>query len=258
MEAVTAERPRFCSDSGKTSDPCQGCVVRHMSLCSHVEKDDLNRLQSMSSEALFLKDSLLFEQDTRIERVFVIIEGMIKLYRLLPDGQRQITGFLGPGDLLGGIKRQAGAHCTAQAVTDVRVCAFARSDFLRFLQDHAELCFKLLITATDEIEAQQDHITLLGRRRVGERLAAFLLVSNHRWPLNGGAHPAVVLPMTRADIADHLGQTVESVSRAFKQLKTLGHIDLPKPNLVVLKNIPALYELAGFEELPAHHIALGL
>jgi CRP/FNR family transcriptional regulator len=109
----------------------------------------------------------------------------------------------------------------------------------------ADLCFSLLITATDEIEAQQDHITLLGRRRVGERLAAFLLVSNHRWPLNGGTHPAVSLPMTRADIADHLGQTVESVSRAFKQLKTLGHIDLPKPNLVILKNVPALYGLAG-------------
>jgi hypothetical protein len=51
---------------------------------------------------------------------------------------------------------------------------------------------------------------------------------------------------------------VESVSRAFKQLKTLGHIDLPKPNLVILKNVPALYGLAGFEELPAQHVSLGL
>jgi CRP/FNR family transcriptional regulator len=212
----------------------------------------------MSSKALFLKDSLLFEQDARLERVFFILKGMVKLYRLLPDGQRQITGFLGRGDVLGGIKRQAGAHCTAEAITDVRVCAFNRTEFLRFLQDHVDLCFRLLITATDEIEAQQDHITLLGRRRVGERLAAFLLVSNHRWPLNGGINPAVSLPMTRAEIADHLGQTVESVSRAFKQLKTLGYIDLPKPNLVILKNVPALYGLAGFDEMPAQHIALGL
>jgi CRP/FNR family transcriptional regulator len=229
-----------------------------MSLCAQVEESDLDELRSMSSKALFLKESLLFEQETRIERVFFIIEGMVKLYRLLPDGQRQITGFLGPGDVLGGIKRQAGAHCTAEAITNVRVCAFHRADFLQFLQEHADLCFRLLITATDEIEAQQDHITLLGRRRVGERLAAFLLVSNHRWPLNGGINPAVSLPMTRADIADHLGQTVESVSRAFKQLKTLGYIDLPKPNLVILKNLPALYGLAGFEEMPSQHIALGL
>ena len=97
MEVLTAERPHFCSNSDKKADHCEGCVVRHMSLCSHVEKGELDQLQAMSSKALFLKDSLLFEQDTRIERVFVVIEGMIKLYRLLPDGQRQITGFLGSG-----------------------------------------------------------------------------------------------------------------------------------------------------------------
>ena len=289
MEALMEQPISFCCDTHADADDCRNCVVRHISLCSHVEKNDLDQLQSMSSKALFLKDSLLFEQETRIERVFVVLEGMVRLYRLLPDGQRQITGFLGPGDVLGGIKRQAGAHCTAQAITDVRVCAFKRADFLDFLHDqqpetevrvivqeveevcafkradfldflhdHADLCFRLLITATDEIEAQQEHITLLGRRRVGERLAAFLLVSNHRWPLNGGVNPAVSLPMTRADIADHLGQTVESVSRAFKQLKTLGYIDLPKPNLVILKNVPALYGLAGFDEMPSQHIALGL
>jgi CRP/FNR family transcriptional regulator len=258
MEALREQPISFCCDTHADADDCRNCVVRHISLCSHVEKNDLDQLQSMSSKALFLKDSLLFEQETRIERVFVVLEGMVRLYRLLPDGQRQITGFLGPGDVLGGIKRQAGAHCTAQAITDVRVCAFKRADFLDFLHDHADLCFRLLITATDEIEAQQEHITLLGRRRVGERLAAFLLVSNHRWPLNGGVNPAVSLPMTRADIADHLGQTVESVSRAFKQLKTLGYIGLPKSNLVILKNLPALYGLAGFEELPKQHVSLGL
>lgn len=202
--------------------------------------------------------SLLFDEDQVLDRVYIVLEGMIKLYHLLPDGQRQITGFLGPGDILGGIKRHATAHCGAEAITEVKLCGFNRARFLQLLRSQPDLCLRLLIAATDEIEAQHNHATLLGRRRADERLAAFLLLLSHRWPSDDYVDEVVALPMSRADIADHLGQTIESVSRGLRKFKRLGYIHLPKPSLVVLKNIPALCELAGFEDTPTRDITLGI
>ena len=237
---------------------CRTCLARQMSVCANIDQVGLGKLQAMSRPALFTKGRVVFEQDSPLDQVFLITGGMVKLFRLLADGGRQITGFLGPGDLLGGIKRSAGAYCTAQAIVDVTACVFPRASFLRLLQEYPDLCFSLLITATDEIEAHNDHIILLGHRRVPQRLAAFLLVMGHRWKTNGADGTVVQLPMARTDIADYLGLTIETVSRAFAEFKRLGYIALPKPNRAVLLNLPALYELAGFEDLPTPRVALGL
>ncbi len=247
----------LCHPRGNHGD-CGNCIAKHISICASVDRTGLAELRSISTQSRYLEGQTLFDQDQELGRVSIILEGMVKLYHLLPDGQRQITGFLGPGDILGGIKRHATSHCGAQAVTDVKICGFDRKRFLRLLHEQPDLCMNLLIAATDEIEAQHNHATLLGRRRTDERLAAFLLLLSNRWPHDSFVDEAVVLPMSRSDIADHLGQTIESVSRGMKKLKNLGYIQLPKPSLVILKNIPALCQLAGFEDLPPRNITLGI
>lgn len=255
----------FCygrSEHGRSNHGAQGdcgnCVARQISICSNVDDSGLAKLRAISSHASFPVGKVIFDQDQRMDRVFIVIKGMIKLYHLLADGQRQITGFLGPGDVLGGIKRHAHSHCAAEAITEVKVCGFERAGLLRLLQEHPDLCLRLLIAATDEIEAQHFHAVLLGRKRASERLAAFILLIGQRWEKDNGGPNVVHLPMSRADIADHLGQTVESVSRGLTQLRTLGYIELPKPSMVILKNIPALYHLSGFEELPEQSVTLGI
>ena len=143
-------------------------------------------------------------------------------------------------------------------MTDVSVCGFERGRLQNLLIAYPKLCFGLLITATDEIEAQHDQITLLARKRAGERLAAFLLAVGQRWHSTFEGNTAIPLPIARADIADYLGLTVESVSRTFQQFRSLGYIELPKPTLVVLTNLAALYALSGYEELPAARVTMGL
>lgn len=247
----------FCQGRTAHGD-CGNCVARQISICSNVDDKGLAELRAMSSHATFPEGKVIFDQDQRMDRVFIVVKGMIKLYHLLVDGQRQVTGFLGPGDVLGGIKRHAHSHCAAEAITEVELCGFERADLLRLLQEHPDLCLRLLVAATDEIEAQHFHAVLLGRKRASERLAAFLLLIGQRWKQRGHGLGVVQLPMSRADIADHLGQTVESVSRGLTQLRNLGYIDLPKPSMVILKNIPALCHLAGFEELPEQNVTLGI
>jgi CRP/FNR family transcriptional regulator len=239
---------------------CANCKARAVSFCfcSHVDEPGIARFRAMSATHLVLKGGLLFEQDTPLNSVFIVVDGMIKLYRQIADGRRQVTGFLGPGDLLGSLKKMSEAHCTAQAVTDVIVCQFDRSDFFTLLALYPNLTQALLFMATDEIEAQHDHVVALGRGSVRARMAAFLLDISHRWDTNGNGGKTVDLRMTRADIADYLGVTIETVSRCLSDFKRLGYIDMPMPQQAVLCNMPALYRLAGIDESPARRVSLGL
>lgn len=248
----------ICAGDGRVNGDCGHCVARRISLCSHVDDEGIARLQVLARRRTVAKGRAIFEQEGALLEVFIITAGIIKLFRMLPDGQRQITGFLGPGDILGSIKIQGGAHCTAEAVTDVSVCGFDRDRLRELLIAYPSLCFGLLITATDEIEAQHDQITLLARKRAGERVAAFLLAVGQRWNSEFEGKTAIPLPIARVDIADYLGLTVESVSRTFQQFRAQGYIDLPRPSLVVLRNPAALYALSGYDELPVARVTMGL
>ncbi len=183
---------------------------------------------------------------------------MVKLYRDAPNGKRQITGFLGSGDILGSIKYRAGAHCTAESITELDVCAFQKELFSEFLQDHSALCFAMLVMAMDEIEAQYDHSILLGRKLAPERLAAFLLLLSRRWKRDDEDPDLVYTLMPRNDIADHLGVTSETISRTFTRFKAEALIRTLDNKSVLLKNVPRLQQLAGFEEMPSHRMSIGL
>jgi CRP/FNR family transcriptional regulator len=206
----------------------------------------------------FRKGDVIFKQGDELAYVYVLTQGLVRLYHLTVDAQRQITGFLGPGDILGGIKRSAETYCTAETITDVEACGFDRKGFIEFVHDHPDLCLNLLVAATDEIEAQYVHSILLARKQATRRLAAFLLIMARRWQSPGEDARTVRIPMGRADIADHLGLTIETVSRVFGQFKRQGLTELRGPKTVILKNMPALYDLAGFEDFPERHMAMGL
>jgi CRP/FNR family transcriptional regulator len=213
---------------------CYHCLASNRFFCSQLDSADFEELRAMAVGVCFRRGEVIFEQDEDLAHIFVITRGLVRLYRLTSDGQRQITGFLGSGDLLGGIKRNAGAYCTAEAITEMEACGFDRKSFVPFLHDHPDLCLAFLVAATDEIEAQYVH---------------------HSVEEDGHT---VHIPMARADIADHLGLTIETVSRVFGQFKRQGLTELRGPKTVILKNMPALYDLAGFEDFPERHMAMGL
>jgi CRP/FNR family transcriptional regulator len=151
--------------------------------------------------------------------VFTLTRGTLKLYKLLADGRRQVTGFLHPGDFLG-ISVDDEHAFSAEALEKSQLCWFPRARFDDFIEDHMPMERELYRMAAHELAAAQQQFVLLGRKTATERLATFLLLLSERRELSNGVAAGMVrLPMSRSDIADYLGLTKETVSRVISALK---------------------------------------
>jgi CRP/FNR family transcriptional regulator len=196
---------------------CAHCRVRAVSICAVLEADELAVLEDLSQPACMPARATLFSQDDQADAVFNITEGMVRLYKLLPDGRRQIVGFALPGDFLGlALLDRYGV--SADAVAETKVCRFDRKAFSSYLDAKPHLLRRLHEFASHELSLAQDQMVLLGRRSAEERLAAFLVSLRERLARIGQTSVTLPLPMTRQDIADFLGLTIETVSRTLTKL----------------------------------------
>lgn len=192
---------------------------------------------------------LLFCEGDRTASVYEVIDGMLCTFRLMMDGRRQITGFAGPGDLVG--LAQGDSHrFNCQAVTGARVRRISRSTLMKSAAERPEVGKRLLAVATAELASMQDYCLMLSRKSAQERVASFLLGLLYRQTGGEDADGPVTvdLAMKRRDIADYLGLSVETVSRTLTALKNLGVIDVPHGAAVVINDIFELEELAEAED----------
>ena len=185
----------------------------------------------------------IIDEGESAESLFNITGGAVKLYKLLPDGRRQITGFLFQGDFLGIALNQEYAY-SAEAVSDVTLCRFPRVRFEALLDEFPKLEKQLLEVASNELAQAQDQMLLLGRKMALEKVASFLLYVSERARQRGDAPSPISLPMSRADIADYLGLTMETVSRTFTNLKSSSAIRLLPGNMVELSDRETLQNLS--------------
>lgn len=225
-------------DSQSKSGSCESCSVRLISVCAGLPPSELGLLETMASHISFARRETLFVQGDEASSVYSITAGVARLYKLLSDGRRQIVGFALPGDFLGLAMRDRYGF-SADAVTDVSVCSFSRSAYATFVDQHPSLLRRLHEFATHELTLAQDQMTLLGRRTAEEKVAAFLLGMQARWTKISEPSITVELPMSRQDIADFLGLTIETVSRTFTRLA--------KQKLITLT--PGGARLTGFNGL---------
>jgi CRP/FNR family transcriptional regulator len=212
MEATTA-----CAE--RKAGTCSGCEVRLVSICAALEPDELAELEKLARPSCYAARAALFTQGDPANWVYTLTAGAVRLYKLLPDGRRQIVGFALPGDFLGIAMRDL-YSCSADAIEPVVACRFARSAYSALVEEKPHLQQRLFEFATHELTLAQDHMMLLGRRNPEEKLVSFLLSLRERWSRlhEGHVSPTVAVPMSRRDIADFLGLTIETVSRTFTKL----------------------------------------
>lgn len=204
-----------CKQSRETG--CAECGVRLVSVCASLELSELEELERISHVTSFAPKAMLFEQGASADCVFNVTEGVVRLYKSLPDGRRQIMGFALPGDFLG-LALMDRYGVTAEAVTPVRVCRFMRPSFLNYVDDKPHLLKRLHEFAGHELSLAQDQMLLLGRKTAEEKVAAFLIALQARYSRIGPISVTVPLLMSRQDIADYLGLTIETVSRTLTKL----------------------------------------
>ena len=189
---------------------------------------------------------LLFAEGDAATHVYRIETGTIALNKVLADGRRQVIGFAYPGDLIGlGVE---GAHVmNAQAVKPTRVRCLSLATLRQSIAEDPTLGIKLYEALARELAAARDLMLTTGQRSAVERVASFLLALSRRNERQGQDPTSFELPMTRTDIGDFLGLTIETVSRTFTKLKQLGLIELPASHHVRLPNLKALQRTADGE-----------
>jgi CRP/FNR family transcriptional regulator len=224
--------------------PCFGCEARSVAMCGVLGCDELAAMRRLGWTLHLRPGQPLFHEGDAATRVFTVTRGALKLYKLLPDGRRQVMGFMFPGDFLGITVDDEHAF-TVEAVADSQLCWFPRSRFGEFVEGHPHLERELYRLAAHELAAAQAQMVLLGRKTAAERLASFFLDLLDRAEKAAG-HPVrmIELPMSRIDIADYLGLTKETVSRVLGLLKFDRVVRLQALDRIEILDRPRLTTLA--------------
>jgi CRP/FNR family transcriptional regulator len=202
---------------------CSECSVRRLSACALLDTDEIREIEHLARHAHLAACETVFAQEDIATSFYNVLEGSLRLYKLLPDGRRQIVGFALPGDFLG--MSTAGRHgFSADAIEPVTVCQFDRAAFARFSEQKPNLLRRLNDLTIRELNQARDHMVLLGRRSADEKVATFLVGWRDRLARLGRVSTIVPLQMSRQDIADYLGLTIETVSRTLTKLERAGVI----------------------------------
>ena len=223
--------------------PCAACNVRELSICDSLKGREVERIARIVNRIPVSAGRTLFQEGDDADYVYNIVDGALRLFKLMPDGRRQITGFLFASDFVG-IALKARYAYSAETINDTIVCRFPRRKLEALFVEFPALETRLLETAGNELIAAQDQMLLLGRKTAAERVASFLLHLAARAGTRGAKSERIVLPMTRTDMGDYLGLTVETVSRTMTKLRQKGLIATPTPHEVEVLDTACLETMA--------------
>ncbi len=184
-----------------------------------------------------------------IDHCYRILSGTVRLYKSVADGRRQIIDFLGPDDCFGMTGFEVHAY-SVEAITDVVVIRYPRQRFDNIVQEKPDLGRQLMRLACSELNQAQQHMLMLGRKSADERVASFLLELFERQDGPDREMGSLHLTMSRQDIADHLGLTIETVSRIFTRFRQSGLIGLLDRHAVTLNDLDRLSSMAAGDLLP--------
>ncbi len=235
------------SETNDSRVHCDHCKIRHSSICKVLSDEELNHLNQIVQTKKFKAGDVILSEEQPIEFFANIASGVVKMTKILPDGRQQIVGLLFPPDFLGQAYKNY-SSVFIEAATDVELCCFPHVKFEEMLEKFPHLKHKLFEATLNELDAAREWMVLLGRKNAEEKVADLLFMIAKRSALIGcGTIKGFVeLPMTRSDMADYLGLTVETVSRQFTSLKSKKIITLIDNNHIDIPDLETLSETAGY------------
>ncbi len=226
---------------------CASCDARHKGICGALDQEQLIALAKTSHKQHAESGTELLGDAERINTYAVVLSGVVKLAKTLSDGRQQIVSLQFAPDFLGRPFKSE-SELSAEAATDVSLCTFPKAALERLMQASPELERRLYRQALDELDQAREWIVTLGRKTAGEKIASFLLMIARN--IDPSADPDrdsanFELPLTRADIADFLGLTIETVSRQLTRLRADKVISIENNRNVVVPSLARLEARAG-------------
>jgi len=185
----------------------------------------------------FPRNAEIYGENEPADYLYKVVSGTVRTYKILNDGRRQIGAFYLPGDVFG-LEGDDEHQFSAEAISDAKVLVIKRSALVALANRDGDVARQLWSFTARELKRVQDHVLLL-IKSAQQRVACFLLEMAERL---AGAE-TVELPMSRQDIADYLGLTIETISRTLTQLEAEAAIALPTSRRIVLRNRKALDRL---------------
>ncbi|GGO32812.1 transcriptional activator protein FnrL [Gemmobacter aquaticus] len=227
---------------------CVECPIRHRAVCSRCDAAELHKLEQIKYYRSYQAGQTVIWSGDRMDFVASVVSGIATLTQTLEDGRRQMVGLLLPSDFVGRPGRATAAY-DVTATTDLVMCCFRKRPFEELMLSTPHVAQRLLEMTLDELDAAREWMLLLGRKTAREKIASLLAIIARRdatLRLRAPKGQLVFdLPLTREEMADYLGLTLETVSRQISALKRDGVIILDGKRHVTIPDLERLMEEAG-------------
>ncbi|MEL6958268.1 MAG: Crp/Fnr family transcriptional regulator [Pseudomonadota bacterium] len=223
---------------------CGQCPIRHRAICAKCDDDELALLEGMKSYITHPAGTPIIWRGDDLTHFSSIVSGIASLSRTLEDGRTQMVGLLLPSDFIGRPGRET-VDFDVTAVTDVTLCRFERRPFERLVEDVPHISQRVMEMALDELNAAREWMVLLGRKTAREKIATFIEMIVRRDTIPLQTQTDHILPLTREEIANFLGLTLETVSRQLSALKKDGIISFSDRRSFVVTDLAGLHQTTG-------------
>lgn len=234
---------------------CRTCAIRNVALCRALPSDALAQLNRIAQRRKVPAGQQLFDPDQRPQLVANIISGVARLSRSLADGRTQIVALQFPPEFLGR-PHAIGGSILIEAATDMEICCFTRAQFEALLQHHPRLQELLVEHMAHKLDQAREWMLLLGRKTAEERVASLVLLCAERMLTGTCALAADIervhfeMPLSRTEMADFLGLTLETVGRMMQRLARSGIIEIKPRRGMGIIDIAQLRRAAGINDTP--------
>jgi CRP/FNR family transcriptional regulator len=224
---------------------CQSCEARHQGICGALNSEQLLVLAKSTRRVRKAPGEELLADAMPIASYANVLRGVIKLSKVLEDGRQQVVGLQFAPDLLGR-PFAAESRVSAEAASEVDLCVIPKPVLENLLADNAKLEHRVMMQALRELDEARDWMVTLGRKSAAEKVASFLyLIASHIDPTEDEPVASFDLPLSRADIGDFLGLTIETVSRQMTRLKADGVIEIANFRHVTVPDLARLRVRCG-------------
>jgi CRP/FNR family transcriptional regulator len=227
---------------------CSDCPIGQRAVCARCDEAELAELEQMKYYRSFSAGQTILWAGEPMEFVGSVVTGIAALTQTMEDGRRQMVGLLLPSDFVGRPGRATAAY-DVTATTDLVMCCFRRRAFEGMVASTPHIAQRLLEMTLDELDAAREWMLLLGRKTAREKLASLLAILARREAALHARRPGTALtidlPLTREEMADYLGLTVETVSRQISALRKDGVIDLDGNRHIRIPDFDRLLDETG-------------